>query len=503
VKSFDLLTAPWLRCAMADGAVRMLSLRDLVAEAHTIREIAEPSPLDTFAAYRLIFAVVHWLDPVRTVDDWTARRKAGCFPASLVDGLLERGQGRFDLFHPERPFYQHPKYAAGNKPLTVAYLAMQMPVGTNINHFSHCTDDGHVFCPACCAKGLLALAPFATQGGAGKPMSINGPPPLYAVPRGTDVFGTVLLNVPILDRADRWAKRKDEDCPAWERDGPPIPPGDPRPVGYVEGLTWQPRRAHLIPVEGAVRCTCCGCDTPLHVKEMRYPPGGDSRGEKATARAWVDPHVSMADADGSTLRPSDMPEAWCRGAKALLPEAARDYPQPCPVVGQTHLLVQEGRLPQEHGIVVDQVALHAQKATCHRWFSGSLPLLTVPPATDGTVTALRAQLDHISEVHISLARKLAPADASRDAKIRARDEARGLLRTLHASAQAAFRQACTRIASIPDDAEGCVRDFRDTVDAALEDAFQKKRELRPVQRRWHPRKGIPGSQATPGKGGRE
>jgi len=57
VATFDLLKTPWLTCVrLDDGTARQYSLYDLLADAHGIREVAEPSPLVTLAAMALPIA---------------------------------------------------------------------------------------------------------------------------------------------------------------------------------------------------------------------------------------------------------------------------------------------------------------------------------------------------------------------------------------------------------------------------------------------------------------
>lgn len=402
--TFNLITEGWLACNHIDGQAKRWGLRDILANAHRIRELAEPSPLAQFGGYRLLIALVHWLRPIQTVAQWQGLWHAARFPELLMDELHERGRGRFDLFDEVRPFYQHPHEAKGSKPMTVAYLALEMPTGTSINHFCHVRDGEHAFCPPCCAKGLLALSAFATQGGAGKPMSINGAPPVYALPCGDNLFQTLLLNLPILELTHVWGPRVDGDLPAWARRGKPPRPSIDRPVGLLEGLTWQPRRTHLLPLEDPARCTCCGEHTSIVVRSMRFPRGGDSRGPRDNARPWTDAHVPLEKADANPLRPRAAPQFSCQQWQALLPTEEASDGQPPAVLQQAAVLARTGALADLRSIVVGQIALHAQKGRLVRWLRARFTLPIAVIADDEACAVLRTEIDMLEPLPQQLVR---------------------------------------------------------------------------------------------------
>lgn len=472
MSTYDLATRPWLACKLPDGADQQYGLIDLLANAHGIRELAEPSPLGEFGAYRMLIALLHWLRPIKTIAAWRSLWQAGRFPDSLVEGFAWRAQERFDLFHATRPFYQHPRDAKGAKPMTVGYLAMEMPTATYINHFHHVYDSEHAFCPACCAKGLLALSAFATQGGSGKPMSINGPPPLYALPRGDTLFQTLLLNLPIAELTDVWGTPVSGDAPAWDRQE-----GHGRgshPVGFLEGLTWQPRRAHLLPEEEAGRCTCCGEDTPVVVREMRFPKGGDSRGPKDTARPWSDPHVPLKALEGDQVRPRAAPAFWCQQLKSLLVSEDVDDIHPPPVMRQTVSLLQMGAMPASATIRPQHLALEAQKATLRRWLRKQWYLPAPVLGDRDACAALRRELDLVEELGAQAVRGLPWA------------EGRQALWGFHARAEKALCAILAETAAprLP----GALEDYRTQAREEALTVAARRRPRRPVRDRW--RRGI-------------
>lgn len=196
---FDLLVQPWIPCLTLDGGQVELGLLDVLGMAHELREVVDPSPVATYGLYRLLLAIVqHRLAP-RSQADWIALFSAGRFPAELVDRLRADEGDCFGLFDEARPFYQvqdlgeDPSKSGkpSATPTSVGRLRPEIPTETNVNHFRHELDDRQAYCPACCAKGLVSLAPFAQSGGRGYAPSINGDPPVYTWLASGNLFETL------------------------------------------------------------------------------------------------------------------------------------------------------------------------------------------------------------------------------------------------------------------------------------------------------------------------
>src|SRR5690606_33923108 len=103
--SFNLIDQPWILAQSHDGDIRLLSLSDVFAQATELRQLMGDVPTQVFAINRLLVAIVHRaLAPSRK--DWLRWWRAGELPQSALDEYLERWRERFDLLHPERPFYQ-------------------------------------------------------------------------------------------------------------------------------------------------------------------------------------------------------------------------------------------------------------------------------------------------------------------------------------------------------------------------------------------------------------
>jgi CRISPR type I-E-associated protein CasA/Cse1 len=309
--SYDLLTEAFVPCARLDGTVDELGLVDLYRQAHTIREIADPSPMTTFGMYRLLLATLQWLRPLAEHSEWADLWRTNRFPEELVEALHDRGRGRFDLLDDQYPFYQE-RVSADAATRPAADLLYEVPGDTEINLFRHTYDSRLSLCLACCAKGLIRLPAFGTQGGRGLAPSINNAPPMYFLPLGDNLFQTLLLNVADI--------RFDHDLPAWEGTT------TSGPIGVQEGLTWRCRTVG-IDASRLVSGTCCLCGrvSSRTVGQLVCRMGRSRREE--SHRPWRDPHVAYIEKDrgASELRPTDVASvarwgAWRDAWSAILPQ---------------------------------------------------------------------------------------------------------------------------------------------------------------------------------------
>jgi len=274
---FNLIDEPFIPCRSMDGVTRLQNLRETLLQSHQVADIADASPLTTFALYRFLLASVHrCLDR----DDWQTIWDAGRLPVEEIEKYLKQYRRRFDLFDPERPFLQ--RIVVGSPSLRpVSDLIAELHTDTNINHSLHTYDDSVSLCLTCCTHGLLRLAPFCGQGGQGKAPSINAPPPVYFLPLGRSLFQTLLLS---------WASLEvvTGDPLLWE---------DARPgekVGPLEALTWEPRTVQLRPQEAdGTPCTVCKRNGSRMVREVVFQKGRDRSG--ARVRDWRDPHAAYED----------------------------------------------------------------------------------------------------------------------------------------------------------------------------------------------------------------
>ncbi len=270
--AYDLTQQPWIpvRYVVGEEGPSAVGLREALAEAHRIREIEAP-PLQTAALYRLLQAlfVRLYVHPEDAPDDadWTQEAwydlwEAGRFDSGRVARYFDRWQDereRFDLLHPDRPFYGHPEPTTPSDG-AANWLVPVWAKGNNETLFDHTTD---AMCAAMpldeAARALVATQAWALGGlaGPGRLRFEDAPLSRGAVfwLRGDSLFEALLLNTPP-DTITRMRSGK-RDAPSWERDTP----SDRKPgaeVGYLDFLTWPSRHVRLDVDETGDEPVVCG-----------------------------------------------------------------------------------------------------------------------------------------------------------------------------------------------------------------------------------------------------
>ena len=321
-QSYDLRQERWIGFVRQDGTFGKEGLHYLLNNAQDIRDIVDQSPLVKFSIYRLLIAIVHWLRPMKDLDDWVRTWDERRFPEHMRDELMSRGEDCFDLFSKQHPFFQDNNANRPKELPTISNLAADVPSGSTINHFRHAYDDEQAFCPACCAKGLIQLPAFCIGTGAGKskkrdqeggkPGCINAIPPLYLLPTGESLFQTIMLNLPVsglvgcLDRLIIPG-----DVPAWV--------DEPGKIGLCEGLTWQPRRARLITDIDLLShgsCTRCGENTAHGGVEILIRRALFGAGRPSPHGGWIDPHVSYGTNGKASVPKPEKPQKPQKSGKS-------------------------------------------------------------------------------------------------------------------------------------------------------------------------------------------
>lgn len=269
--SFDLADEPWLPCLLGSGARAELSVREVLCQAHGIRDLALDQATQYPPVLRMLLAVLHRAlrDPGSGIrrdfplddDEWEQLHEAGKFPSALVDDYLDRrAAGKFDLFSPEAPFMQAAGLApASGETKTVALLIPHVASGHNVPLFSGERDQAPpVLSPAEAARWLLHAHAWDTAaiktGAAGDPSAklgkTTGNPtgPLgrlgVLIPCGKTLWHTLMFSLLSL-HGDVLSPAA--DLPAWERD-PMTAEWSERPAdGLLDLYTWPARRIRLVP----------------------------------------------------------------------------------------------------------------------------------------------------------------------------------------------------------------------------------------------------------------
>lgn len=275
--TYDLLEEPWIPLVYGDGEVRRAGVLQALRDAGKVRQVAASNPLDRVAILRFLLALLYWCrgSPAAGTDIGPA----DLFPQEALD-RLKTERSRFDLFGERERFYQYREPGDGPSPHAPStYLMHEIPSGTNKWHFRHSTDGIDGLCPSCCALGLVRLPVFTTMGGRGYTTCINGTPPIYAVPLGSSLAGTLELS---------WRPVSALGSPAWMEPNVRLP--DHGEVPVLSGLTWLPWRVWLDdPEPAAASCVACGREAPVVRRCVRAgkPPSGRP--------TWHDPHTVNRD----------------------------------------------------------------------------------------------------------------------------------------------------------------------------------------------------------------
>nr|MDO8109959.1 type I-E CRISPR-associated protein Cse1/CasA [Candidatus Sigynarchaeota archaeon] len=297
---FNLLDEPWIRVLRSDGSIAECGVLEILQRAHELAEVYDPAPIVECGILRFLVAFVSDALGITTTNDIRQLLRSRQFDMGKINAYAGPLHDRFDLFDPDRPFFQVPlnmesklstpiatsdtKKAKAKKIKlkSVAVLFQYIPSGTNVVHFFHTLQDEHAASPASCARALCTLPPFAPSGGSGLSPSINRSPPIYALIQGKNLFDTIVLNccgVPM-------PMNTGSKPVAWKLDAPVIAE-KMRDASTLQGLTWQPRKVHLIPGEGG-KCSLTGLESNVLVRQVLF----DAAWSAKEIKSWSDPHVS-------------------------------------------------------------------------------------------------------------------------------------------------------------------------------------------------------------------
>lgn len=277
--SFNLIDRAWIWGVWkADGRRSLISLREALIHAHELREIHGDTPPETVALHRLLLTVLYRV--FNPEEDWERLWRARQFEISDIDKYLlqESIYPRFDLFHPQVPFYQTTTDWGNTKWQTVSDLRPHYAAGADAVLFDHRTkhaglgraaediESGTTLSADEAARALVAQQAFGFGGTKGSGISFSNAPCARGVIfllEGDTLFETLLLNFFPLDLESHGLKPERADKPAWEA-ADPFKDDPKRPYGYLDYATWLNRKVLLLP-EG----------DPQHpvVRRMRYYVG--------------------------------------------------------------------------------------------------------------------------------------------------------------------------------------------------------------------------------------
>ncbi|MFJ4585650.1 type I-E CRISPR-associated protein Cse1/CasA [Streptomyces echinatus] len=326
--AFDLTTCPWLPVQLLDGGEAELSLRQVFAQAGRIRRLAGDLPTQDFVLTRLLLAIAYdALDGPSDIEAW-AELWEDEDPFTAVPGYLDEHRERFDLLHPDTPFFQTPGLRTpADEVFSLNRIVADVPNGSPFftTRFPGALRLG--FAEA--ARWVVHAQAYDTSGiktgVVGDPRSKNG----KAYPQGVAWAGnlggvladgptlreTLLLNLVAADHLTITSA----DLPAWRR--PPTSAGAAgdlasRPAGPRDLYTWQSRRLLLHADTDGVHGVVLTYGDPLTPQNThKLEPMSAWRRSQAQEKKLGKPLVYMP-------REHDPARAAWRGLEALI--APRD-----------------------------------------------------------------------------------------------------------------------------------------------------------------------------------
>lgn len=241
---FNLLTEPWIPVIGQEGdPPTLFGLTETLQRAHEFREIFDPSPLVTGALYRLLLAVLHraFRGPADS-DDWQRLWDERCFSQESLFGYLGASGPGFDLFDPERPFYQIARRTgeAVGEDLDPLLMFSAVPVRRAVT-----ADELARLIVAAQTFDLGGLVSYERVEDKSAPAATLANSAMVLV-RGRTLFETLLLNLIQYNGGDNepFPFAAETDIPPWEQ-APPMGVSSRPITGLVDWLTFQSRRIRI------------------------------------------------------------------------------------------------------------------------------------------------------------------------------------------------------------------------------------------------------------------
>lgn len=330
--SFNLWTEPWIRVTWMDGSLSDVGIVQCLSRAHEIYGLSDPSPLVVCGTHRFLTAILQFIynpNDLFPVEELWAQRH---FDEGLLEKFAQQYRESLDLFHPEYPFLQTPEVPSEKDQKPVALLLAEVPTGTNRTLFHHVSDDTHAFCPACCARGIVAIPAFASSGGKGIRPSINGVPPIYVVPIVQTLFDSLTLSILTPEHQPTKAEPKRVDTMPWGMQARIQKDYTAEVPGYIESLLFPARRVHLVPETKPGLCTQCGLSSEVLIRGIGYEMGHWL--DKGIGQ-WDDPFIATRIAKAGkkdqsivSVRPVPGKSMWREYNTLLLASDAQDAHRP-------------------------------------------------------------------------------------------------------------------------------------------------------------------------------
>jgi CRISPR system Cascade subunit CasA len=398
---FNLWHDPWIRVTRPDGTLAEYGIGSVLREAHTLAAFADASPLVVAGTQRLLAAILQAIIQPKDLDDIEACLFQGQFSTAALNQFAEQYQERFELFHPTMPFLQTgevpldgwKKAEKGRsqdwqEPKSISTLFVEIPTDTARALFHHVSAQHYQCCPACAVRGILTIPSFASSGGAGIRPSINGVPPIYVLPSGSNLFMLLTLSLVAQNYLPPMANPERSHAAIWNAETAIGKNRQVSGVSYLESLVFPARRMRLYPTRVAGDCSLCGSATAIVVRELLFEMG---HWLSEGSGIWEDPFAAYRLPRGAKpgenevrpIRPEEGKALWREYSGLFL--AQTDQLLRPRIVRQLAALVERGVLQESQAIQVRTIGLRTDgKAKIFEWLDEALDvppqLLTDPDA---------------------------------------------------------------------------------------------------------------------------
>lgn len=401
--AFNLLDEPWIPVRLPGGEVRDLNLTQTLLEAGQIAALAETSPPNLIALYRLLLAILHralsthhgpWKDADR------ARWYREGLPDAPIRAYLDQWRERFWLFHPEHPIMQVAALGQASetrekrKPWT--QITFENTSGNNPLVFDHSIDEfPRAIDPGSAARHLLGYLQFAPGG----PVKVFNP-------SGNDTSGPLANSAAVVPLDDCLShslllslhpcatRDFSNDLPSWEKPPPLLTNFQTlrqAASGYNDLYTRLSRTVLLIP------------DNDLAIREICFAEGVGLIDDINLADSMISQRTNIS---GGLNRIGfrEGRSTW-RDLPALLPGPVGHGGFPAPVLGWAHNLFDAlGEWDKSFVVIVAGLAMNKMK--CQRWRSECFLLPRHVLADQEVIGALRQLAQDADDLHWRL-RKVA------------------------------------------------------------------------------------------------
>lgn len=262
-ESFNLLEQPWLSCIDERNKLVHLNLVEAIASAHHLKELRSDLPIITGSLYLFLIAYVLGIFKPKTDEAWETLWDQSKFSIEEIQNYNQHWEDRFDLFDPDHPFYQDPRFGRREKdiknlkngkspePKGISGLLLHLSSGNNATLFDHSLDDlPKAYSAAETAQLLIMLQAYSLGGmssaSIAKDRYYKDSPfgrGILFLNKGQNLFETIMLNI---SPENFNTSSSPDDRPSWELDD--VFEKEPySPMGILDLLTWQSRRILLLP----------------------------------------------------------------------------------------------------------------------------------------------------------------------------------------------------------------------------------------------------------------